>query len=275
MSEVYKNDAEQIKKENDNPIRLPTKENDKRAEIVEKANNDTELNTIWKMQNVTAAQRKGYSDHGPVHVQIVTNIALKIARLIFNDGVEPSLFEDYEGFDQDDVETVIALAALMHDVGMSVHREDHEEFSLVVAKDILDRFLDDFYTEEEKTIIRSEALHAIISHRSDNEPLTVEAGVVRVADALDMEKGRSRIMFESGEVDIHSVSAAAVDEVELQEGDDRPVQIRIHLNNSAGIFQVDELLHSKLKNSKIQDQLSVEAVVDGETEDQILHEFKL
>lgn len=275
MTEDYQDDAEQIKKENASPIRLPAEGNEKLEEIVEKANSDTELKTIWEIQNVTAVERKGYSDHGPVHVQIVTNIALKIARILFGEGVKPSLLKDFDEFDQEDVEVVIVLAALMHDAGMSIHRDNHEEFSLIVTKDILDRFLDDIYTTEKKTIIRSEILHAIIAHRSKGEPLTVEAGVVRVADALDMEKGRSRITFETGEIDIHSVSAAAVDEVELLKGDERPAQIKIHLNNSAGIFQIDELLKSKLKDSGIEDYLSIEAVVDGETSNQILHEFKL
>ena len=44
----------------------------------------------------------------------------------------------------------------------------------------------------------AEALHAIIGHRRRGDPLTIEAGVVRVADALDMEHGRSRVPFEAG-----------------------------------------------------------------------------
>ena len=46
-------------------------------------------------------------------------------------------------------------------------------------------------------------------------PLTLEAGIVRVADALDMAKGRSRIPFERGRVSIHSLSAAAIESVPL------------------------------------------------------------
>ena len=41
--------------------------------------------------------------------------------------------------------------------------------------------------------------------------LALEAGVVRLADALDMAQGRSRVPFEAGQVDIPSVSAAAID----------------------------------------------------------------
>ena len=98
----------------------------------------------------------------------------------------------------------------------------------------------------------SEVLHTIIAHRKNGIPYTIEAGIVRVADALDMSKGRSRIPYEAGNVNIHSVSAAAIDSVEINESSDKIIQIVITMNNSAGIFQVDELLKSKLKGSKLE-----------------------
>ena len=88
----------------------------------------------------------------------------------------------------------------------------------------------------------AEVLQTIISHRSDGEPLSVEAGIVRVADALDMAKGRSRIPFETGRVSIHSLSAAAIEEVDIRSGGDGKVLVEIEMNNSAGLFQVDNLL---------------------------------
>ena len=45
------------------------------------------------------------------------------------------------------------------------------------------------------------------------------------------------------------------------------------MNNSAGLFQVDELLKSKLKGSGIEDFVIVKAVVEGETEKKLLKEF--
>ena len=47
-------------------------------------------------------------------------------------------------------------------------------------------------------MVAAEAMHAIIAHRRRGDPLTIEAGIVRIADALDMAQGRSRIPFESG-----------------------------------------------------------------------------
>ena len=89
-------------------------------------------------------------------------------------------------------------------------------------------------------------LQAIISHRADGEPLTLEAGILRVADALDMEQGRSRIPFERGHVGIHSLSAAAIEDVSINDGETKPDPIEITMNNSSGIYQVDGLLKAKL-----------------------------
>ena len=90
------------------------------------------------------------------------------------------------------------------------------------------------YREPERTIVAAEILHAIIGHRRRGEPYTLEAGVVRVADALDMAQGRTRIPIEAGHEGIHSISAAAIDEVRIEAGEERPVRIEIQLNNSAG-----------------------------------------
>ena len=40
--------------------------------------------------------------------------------------------------------------------------------------------------------------------------------MVRVADALDMAQGRSRLPVERGEIGIHALSAAAIDEVRIE-----------------------------------------------------------
>ena len=101
-------------------------------------------------------------------------------------------------------------------------------------------------------------LQTIICHRSDGQPLSLEAGIVRVADALDMAKGRSRIPFESGRVSIHSLSAAAIEEVDIRSGERRPVLVEIEMNNSAGLYQVDNLLRSKLRGSGLEDHIEVE-----------------
>ena len=164
---------------------------------------------------------------------------------------------------------------LLHDTGMAIHRTDHEQYSLFLAADLLPGLLADVYDEPERTVVASEALHAVIAHRRRGEPLTVEADVVRVADALDLAKGRSRVPFESGRPNIHSLSAAAIDAVNIEPGDERAVRIEIAMNNSAGIFQVDELLATNLRGSSLEENVEVVASIDAEHEKRLLPVFRI
>jgi metal-dependent HD superfamily phosphatase/phosphodiesterase len=174
-----------------------------------------------------------------------------------------------------DAEVVVAGGALLHDVGMSIHRADHEAYSLFMVQERLQSLLADCYDEPERTVVSSEILHAIIGHRRRGEPYTVEAGVVRVADALDMAQGRSRIPVEGGQYGIHALSAAAIDEVRIEPGEERPVKVEIEMNNSAGIFQVDDLLATKLRGTPLEGHVEVIAQVKGETEKRLLPSFRL
>ena len=97
---------------------------------------------------------------------------------------------------QRDAEVVVAGGALLHDAGMSIHRADHEAYSLFLVADRIDQLLEGVYDEPERTVVMSEMLHAVIGHRRRGEPYTLEGGVVRVADALDMAQGRSRLPIE-------------------------------------------------------------------------------
>ncbi len=259
-------------------IRLPIRHNPILQQVLQRVNADEELHALWQAQNINAVDRLGMSDHGPVHMHIVANIALRLTRLLADRQVEFSLVKNYGplyGFTQQEVEVVVVLASLFHDVGMSIHRIDHEQYSLFVAQPVIKKLLEGLYSVAAATILRSETLHAIISHRADGKPMTVEAGVVRVADALDMAEGRSRVPFQAGHLNIHSVSAAAIEKVEIGPGEERPIRIRILMNNSAGIFQVDELMRDKLRGSGIESLVEVEASVTGETEKRLVHSLKL
>lgn len=256
------------------PIQVPARHNPTLQALLDRINADDDLYAIWRCQNVNAVDRLGMSDHGPVHVQIVANIGLRLFRLLTSRQVVPSAVT-HHGLTLDDAEVIVVLACLLHDVGMSIHRDDHERFSLVVAHDKLRELLLDFYAPMARRVMISETLHAIIAHRSGGRPLTLEAGIVRVADALDMAKGRSRIPFEAGKVNIHSVSAAAIDRVSIAAGADRPIRIEIFLNNSAGIFQLDSLLREKLDGSGLEPYVEVEALIDGETEKRLITETSI
>src|SRR5262249_32001007 len=174
-----------------------------------------------------------------------------------------------------DAEVVVAGGALLHDIGMSIHRADHEAYSLFLASGALERLLADVYREPERTVIAAEILHAIIRHPRPREPSTVGDGVAGVADGLDMAGGRSRIPLEAGQEGIHSISAAAIDEVRIAAGEERAVQIEIDLNNSAGIFQVDDLLATKIRGTPLEGRVEVVAEIQGETEKRLLSGFRL
>jgi metal-dependent HD superfamily phosphatase/phosphodiesterase len=254
-------------------VRAPTRGNRRLEALLDGVNADAELRAWWHMAQVTS-ERLGMSDHSWVHVQIVLNIGLRLLRLLAKAGVEPAMVLDH-GMGRRDAEVVVAAGALLHDVGMSIHRTDHEAYSLFLAAPKLRQLLEGVYEEPERTVVVSEALHSIIGHRRRGEPYTLEAGVVRVADALDMALGRSRVPVESGRVGIHALSAAAIDEVTIETGTDRPVRIEIKMNNSAGVFQVDDLLATKLRGTPLESHLEVVATIEGETEKRLLSEFRL
>ncbi len=250
-------------------LHFPTRGNLKLERLLENADADQQLKAWWLSAGVNATKRLGMSDHGWVHIQVVTNIALRILRLITRRGVEPSIVADFN-MGRRDAEVVVAAAAMLHDVGMSIHRVDHEAYSLFLAADKLPALLDGIYEEPERSVVAGEIEHAIIGHRSSGRPLTLEAGIVRVADALDMAAGRSRVPFEAGQNNIHALSAAAVDGVTILPGEAKPVRVEIALNNSAGIFQIDELLGNKLRGSGLEELVEVAARVDREHEARLL-----
>ena len=255
-------------------IRMPTRHNPKLQQIIDRVNGDDELYTLWQVANVNAVQRLGMSDHGPVHVQIVTNIALKLLRLVVDRGVQPNLVINHN-LTSEDSEVVVVLASLLHDIGMSIHRIDHEQYSLLLSKSKVKELIEGIYDVSTMAILTSEILHAIISHRAGGKPLTLEAGIVRVADALDMAEGRSRIPFQAGKVNIHSVSAAAIEEIKIEQGEGKPIRIVAKMSNSAGIFQLDELLKDKLEGSGLEPYIEVEAMIEGEAEKKLIQTFRI
>src|SRR6266496_4385473 len=255
-------------------INVPVRGNRKLRRLIERVNEDSQLKGWWHAANVNAVARMHINDHSWVHVQIVTNIALKLLRQLTKHHVEPSVVRDF-GMTNDDAEIVVTLGALLHDVGMSVHREGHEEFSLFLVEPKIRELLEGLYEEPDLTVITSEVLQAIISHRAGGEPFTVEAGIVRVADALDMAEGRSRIPFERGRVSMHSLSAAAIDDVQIKDGDDRPIRIEILMNNSSGLYQVDGLLKAKLRGSGLEPYVEVIAHIDTEAEKRLMPIYRL
>src|SRR3954467_6028781 len=255
-------------------IRVPERGNTKLRRVIERVNHDDQLKGWWHVANVNATVRMEINDHSWVHIQIVTNIALKLLRQLTKHGVEPAVVRDY-GMTPEDAEVTVTLGALLHCIGMAIHREGHEDFSLFLAEPKLRELLEGIYEEPDITVISSEVLQAITTHRDYGKPLTLEAGIVRVADALDMEQGRSRIPFARGSISIHSLSAAAIEDVAIKDGENRPILIEITMNNSSGIYQVDSLLKAKLQGSGLEPYVEGGAHIDPEAEKRLVPIYRL
>jgi hypothetical protein len=254
-------------------IRAPTRGNRKLEKLLAAVNSDLQIKAWWHAAGVNA-ERLDMSDHSWVHIQIVTNIALRLSRLLFRRGIEPSVVKDH-GMTERDAEVVIAAGALLHCLGMAINRTDHERYSLFLAADKLPALLADAYDDPERTLIAAESMHAIISHRTQGKPITVEGAIVRVADALDMAQGRARVPFEAGHANIHSLSAYAIEDVTISAGRDKAVRVEIAMSNSAGIFQVDEGLGSKLRGTLLEEHFEVVARIDAEHEKRLVSVFRL
>jgi metal-dependent HD superfamily phosphatase/phosphodiesterase len=259
---------------------IPFRDNQKLKQVLDAVKHDRKLQAYWRCSNVMAIERMGYTDHGPTHVKIVANLALKLLRILVGKQVKPSVVKDY-GLKNEDAEVVVFLGSILHDLGMIVIRNHHEMYSGLLALEFLERCLSPVYSEEDRAIITSEVLHAVVSHERpyvpNNNPLTVEAGIVGIADALDMEAGRARIPFKAGKVDIHAVSALSIEKVEIVENGDgeKPITIKITMSNSAGVFQIDELLKPRIQTSGLQRYFHVVAEITGEEERKIVEKFEI
>jgi metal-dependent HD superfamily phosphatase/phosphodiesterase len=236
--------------------------------------NDERITAYLEAQNVNPVARMKYNDHGTKHVTIVRNRALRLYELLKRNGVTFNGAADHD-LDEEDESVIVALAATLHDIGHVVHRDDHPFYSIPLAADLLEDFLPEFYDTASAIRVQGEILHAILCHHTPENPLTIEAGVVRVADALDMERGRSRIPYEHGGRGINTVSSQAIQNVNLREGDGKPVLVEIEMTNAAGVYQVDNLLKAKLRGSGLEEYVRIVAVNKRESEDRIVERIEL
>jgi hypothetical protein len=243
-------------------------------EVLPVIKGDPEVRAYLEAQNVNPVDRKGYNDHGKNHVSIVRNRALCLYDLLKAGGVEFN-GASQQDLDEADEAVIIGLAATLHDIGHVVHRDDHAYYSIPLAADVLDRILPEFYDTPEAVRVKGEVLHAILCHHTEEEPLTREAGVLRVADALDMERGRSRMPYERGGRGIDTLSSQAIRGVSLEAGDDVPVLVEIEMVNAAGVYQVDGLLKAKLRDSTIADYVRIVALNIREDDDTLVERIEL
>lgn len=232
---------------------------DRVNEVLAYVHEDEEIQAYLDAQNVNPVTRKGYNDHGSKHIEIVRNRALRLYDLLKAGDVSFNGATD-QGLEEADEAVIVALAATLHDIGHVVHRDDHSYYSIPLAADLLDRLLPEFYDTADAVRVKAEVLHAILCHHTEEQPLTTEAGVIRVADGLDMERGRSRIPYERGGRGINTISSQAIQAVSLEPGEDTPVLVEIKMHNAAGVYQVDNLLKEKLEHSMLEDSIRIVAI---------------
>ena len=234
---------------------------------------DEEIQAYLEAQNVNPVARKGYNDHGKKHVQIVRDRALCLYDLLKRGGVAFDAAD--QGLEEADEAVIVALAATLHDVGHVVHRDRHTYYSIPLAADVLDRVLAGFYDVPDAVRVKAETLHAILCHHTAETPLTREAGIIRVADGLDMERGRSRIPYDEGSRGINTISSQAIQRVSLLPGEDVPVMVEIEMTDAAGVYQVDELLKAKLAGSRLEDAIRIVALNTGGSDTQLVERIEL
>jgi metal-dependent HD superfamily phosphatase/phosphodiesterase len=238
---------------------------------------DPEMRANLDMGDYIAVTKLNFNDHGEIHAKIVTASAVEMLNLLIEAGIEPDVIASGAG-DEDDAFMVVTASALMHDIGNQVHRERHAASGAYLAIPILDRLMPAVYPDiEERVELRGFILHAIHCHGTEPEPLTIEAGIIAVADATDMTKGRGRMAFDLGNINIHSVSALAIEKVVIAKGNTSPIDIAVLMSNSAGIFQVQEGLLHKLLHSPLSGMVNITVTTlpeDVPTDQRIVHRLR-
>jgi len=238
-------------------------DNTRALEMYQYLTGSPKVQSYLRSANRMAVSRLGYTDHGPVHAEVATWNALKTFDIL-DETFQPNVVAEGIG-DSDDARLVVLASTYLHDIGMVVHRNEHNQASVQLAGPILEDKLMDIYNDSAKaTDILSFIYHGIYAHDDDTQCLTLEAGITKIGDGADMTKGRTIVPFQKGKVDIHSVSAMAISNVILDKGDEKPLRITVAMDNPAGVFQVQAVLEKKLSTSSLEDHVDIEVLVNGD-----------
>ncbi|MBN2829887.1 MAG: phosphohydrolase [Candidatus Cloacimonetes bacterium] len=230
---------------------------------------DPEIHAMQEFANTVSIKRLGYNDHGPVHMKKSALNAIKMCNLLKAAGVEMTLQRELCASYEDSL-TAVTIASLLHDLGMSIAREDHELYSITLAMPIVERILLELYPEdlETRVIIKSTVLEGIAGHMATRKIHSLEAGLVLIGDGCDMEKGRARIptlLNTTPKVgDIHRYSASSIEKVHIRKGEVKPICIQVVMSESVGFFQIEEVLFPKIKISPVMPYIELLAGVEGE-----------
>ncbi|MDK2371883.1 MAG: HD domain-containing protein [Candidatus Korarchaeota archaeon] len=214
---------------------------------------------LLDMSNIVLVHRLKFNDHGVTHAMITTRNSLKILDIL---GPEIVVTEDWRDFE--DSKLIVMVASYLHDIGNSIHREEHEFLSVMLAKPFVEEITSMVYEDEEKAVkVASMIYEAIMCHMGRFEPTSIEAGVVATADGCDMEQERARLPFRLGGHDIHKYSALSVQKVEITRGEEKPLRIEVYMKDPSGTFQIEEILMKKLRGTKFERFVEIYAIIGG------------
>lgn len=245
---------------------------------------DPEIAEIQNYANHVSIVRLGYNDHGPVHMRTVARNCIKMMKILHEANIETSLEKEKIGTFTDSL-TAVLLASFMHDLGMTVGRQDHELYSVIIAFPIIDRILKQVLKDDlqRRIVIRSVAMEGIVGHMGTHKIHSLEAGMILIGDGCDMTKGRARIpiaLFNGAKVgDIHKYSANSIEKVKIFNGlesdraqelkseansEIKPICIEVEMSSEVGFFQIEEVLIQKINSSPVRPYISLYAGITGQ-----------
>lgn len=208
---------------------------------------DPPLKALWDLTSFLAVGRYDRNDHGDIHAHIVAANAMHLFRLLVGHGVQPEAVRCGAGT-LEDAAVVVLLGAMLHDLGNLVSHEGHAAHGVALAQPLLTRLLPLVYGEDEvkKAIVGSLVLSAIATHECAPAPVTLEGGIVAVADAADMTSGRTQSHEDDTTVGLSRAYPRVVTAVHIEPGRFSPAHIRVEIQSPIGVRRVEELVGRRL-----------------------------
>jgi len=233
----------------------------KATKLLKLLEEDKEVNQLLELSNIVTMHRLHMNDHGKMHSKIVALNSIKIYKILAQNKIFGNIQKEEIGQEEEEI-IALLLGSYLHDIGNSISRENHELLGVILAKPIVERLLKEIKIENFK--INGIILEEILCHMGNYISSSLESKIVACADGSDMTKGRARIPYQLGKADIHSFSAMAIDEVSITNGETKPVRIEIKMSDTAGIFQIEEILNKKIEKLGFQDYVEVIANIKNE-----------
>src|SRR6056297_886856 len=227
--------------------------------------NDKEIQALQNHSNTVSINRLGFNDHGPVHMKKSALNSLVMFDLLKKENINFNLEKEDIG-EKKDSKIAVIFASLIHDIGMSIGRDNHDLLSVTLADPIVKRLLNKIYPKNifKRTIVKSTILEGIIGHMGNHQTNSMEAGLVLIGDGCDMERGRARIpsliSTEPRAGDIHRFSASTITNLIIKKGQKKPIEIDVNMKETAGLFQIEKVLIPKITSSAVQDYIELYAI---------------